>query len=846
MNFRRIRLLAGMVFVLAVLFVFYTSNGVLAKGKQDDTLYTLSSYKTNTGGVESKSIKAIKPVKEKQEASTDNISSTKVNSASIARYSGDYGYSTLSEKGKKVYQSLYKIGLSFHNGKKNAQTVYYSDGGYGYVTGEADISSYNIYEKDINKILFAFEADYPMLYWMKGISYFKIGNKVTSVFLTVNPSYYKASTREKLQKSINKGLKSYLDQIDALRAKGSSDMYIELVVHDMLIAKCSYALDSDGEPHSAAWAHNIYGIFGKNTAVCQGYAKAFQLLMNYAGIESIYAIGDGGGEGHAWNLVKLDGVWYGVDTTWNDIGDLQPIYKTGVMYHYFNSSTSVFNKTHKYDYVKYNEMYKVPNVTSTDTYWYYSYYKLKQKNADTADYADVEKAFRDALGKIEKTSQYMLRFAVDSKTVSKSGFYQSLIKNRTALAKKLNTNGKLYTIGTPIISQVSEKYNDMAPYNFIYVPVSVMVASNIRDNVTYLDRYQYQVHQIDSNGKKDITNKVTSSTQSGKLVISYNGAEIGRYSATAKGVQVGTIPSVTYTGKAHTPKPQVKVDNTILIEGKDYTLSYKNNINAGTGSIIITGKGTYLGKKTVPFIITPQSLAGAKIAPVATMTYTGSGIKPSVSVTTAQGVKIPASNYTISGKNNVNVGTATVILTGKNNYSGTISTSFKIKKRKISLCTIAAISNQSYTGKSIKPSLKIKSGSKTLVQNVDYKVKYSNNKKPGKAKVVITGIGANLTGTKTVYFKIVPKQVKTITASSSSRKVVVKWSKASYASGYKVYYSTSKNGTYKSWGTTTKRSITKTKLKKGKVYYVKVRPYKIVDGKKQYGKYSKVVRIVVK
>ncbi len=844
MKIKRIRLLAGATLMLIFLFAFHAELKESEVVKQENQLNRLSSQIVNEGGVSSKSIRAVKSEQKDEKNTTNSISSKKVNSTDLAKYSGSYGYSTLSSGGKKAYNALKKIGYSFHNGGKNAGKVFYSDGGYGYVTGIVDISSYNVYIKELSKIFFAFEADNPMLYWVDGVSYGTSGSKVTSLYLTVNSSYTSATARTKVQSAIDKGLKEYTKQIDTLKAKGSSNMFIELVVHDLIIDKCAYALDSKGQPHDAAWAHNIYGIFGKKQAVCQGYAKAFQLLMNYAGIESIYAIGYGLDEGHAWNLVKHDGSWYGVDVTWDDIGDYASKLGTGVLYQYFNSSTKMFNKTHTYDYDYFDEMYKVPAATSTDTYWYYSYYKLKHSLTTTPTIESVTEVFRSALGSVEKTSQYMLQIAVRQGT--EKSFVDVCNKYKSNIVRALNSNGIQYNLGTPVLGAYDDDDNEFYPWVFVYVPVNVKIIDNIRDNGIYFDNYQFKVYNRDSSGTKDVTDQVTAVVRDGKLQISYNGAVIGSYRVSIKNPQVEPIVPLLYTGAKQTPKPVVTLDGVTLVEGVDYTLSYVNNVNAGTASVILNGIGRYMGTKSVPFTIQPINLQGAIIANVGAKTYTGSKITPSLSIVNTAGAIIESSNYSIAYQNNVNVGVATVTVSGKNNYSGTLTTTFNIVKRKISTCTVAKIGNQSYTGKAITPNLNIKSGSKVLVKNKDYRIKYTGNVKPGKAKIVITGIGANLTGTKTIYFNIVPKKITSIKASSSSRKVVVKWGKSSYASGYTVFYSTSKNGTYKSWGNTTKTTLTKTKLARGKAYYIQVRPYKLISGKKYYGSTGKIIRIVVK
>ncbi len=62
----------------------------------------------------------------------------------------------------------------------------------------------------------------------------------------------------------------------------------------------------------------LLGSSGENGPVCEGYAKAFKVLCNQAGITCVISSGWANGEGHMWNLIKIDNIWYGVDVTWND------------------------------------------------------------------------------------------------------------------------------------------------------------------------------------------------------------------------------------------------------------------------------------------------------------------------------------------------------------------------------------------------------------------------------------------------------------------------------------------------------------------------------------------------
>ena len=92
-------------------------------------------------------------------------------------------------------------------------------------------------------------------------------------------------------------------------------------------------------------------------------------------------------------------------------------------------------------------------------------------------------------------------------------------------------------------------------------------------------------------------------------------------------------------------------------------------------------------------------------------------------------------------------------ITGKGNYKGTKEKSFAIKPKSISGMTFGKIADQKYTNKALKPSVSVKDGERLLQQGRDYTVAYRNNKKAGKAQVIVTGTG-NYTGTKTLTFAI--------------------------------------------------------------------------------------------
>ena len=140
----------------------------------------------------------------------------------------------------------------------------------------------------------------------------------------------------------------------------------------------------------------------------------------------------------------------------------------------------------------------------------------------------------------------------------------------------------------------------------------------------------------------------------------------------------------------------------------------------------------------------------------------------------------------------------------------------------ISEMTFSKVKNYTYTGKGIKPSLSIKYGGITLKKDRDYTLTYKNNKNVGTASIIVTGKG-NYTGKKTINFTILPKttSISSVTQAGNG-KLKISWKKGTNITGYAIYRSTSKNGTYKKIKTITNASTTSytnNKLLGSKTYY---------------------------
>ena len=140
------------------------------------------------------------------------------------------------------------------------------------------------------------------------------------------------------------------------------------------------------------------------------------------------------------------------------------------------------------------------------------------------------------------------------------------------------------------------------------------------------------------------------------------------------------ISNKVYTGKGLTQTPTVKLGEKILVKGTDYTVSCANNVNVGKATVIITGKGSYTGTKSATFKINPASIFGAEVSGLTAKTHTGKPLTQGLTVKLGGATLKAGTDYAVSYKNNVNVGTATATVTGKGNYAGSKSATFKIAK----------------------------------------------------------------------------------------------------------------------------------------------------------------------
>lgn len=143
----------------------------------------------------------------------------------------------------------------------------------------------------------------------------------------------------------------------------------------------------------------------------------------------------------------------------------------------------------------------------------------------------------------------------------------------------------------------------------------------------------------------------------------------------------------TYSGAELTPTVRVYINRVVfddeqLIENTDYTVTYSDNINAGTATVTITGIGAYSGTKKVTFTIESKKISSPTFDGLKPeYTYTGQKVEPEFALMDGDTV-IPSSEYEVSYSDNTEVGTATITITDATdgNYDINCKAEFDIVK----------------------------------------------------------------------------------------------------------------------------------------------------------------------
>ena len=219
-----------------------------------------------------------------------------------------------------------------------------------------------------------------------------------------------------------------------------------------------------------------------------------------------------------------------------------------------------------------------------------------------------------------------------------------------------------------------------------------------------------------------------------------------------KGIAGLSVESYEYDGSEKKPSVEIKG----LIEKEDYILTYQKNVNAGTAEVIVTGQKNYKGSFVRTYSITPKSITKLEekiVLSESSYIYDGKAKTPKASI---EGLT-EGTDYEVSYKDNINVGTAKVIFKGKGNYTDTVEKTFTIGINGIEAYKDkASLSETSYEYDRIEktPEVVIEG----LTEGQDYEVAYEANINAGEAKVIVSGRG-NYGGSFEKTYSITPKSV---------------------------------------------------------------------------------------
>ena len=222
--------------------------------------------------------------------------------------------------------------------------------------------------------------------------------------------------------------------------------------------------------------------------------------------------------------------------------------------------------------------------------------------------------------------------------------------------------------------------------------------------------------------------------------------------------------SYIYDGTEKEPEVKVVISETTgnkyYLDASNYTVKYENNKNAGTANVTVTGTGNYSGELKGTFIISQKDITGANVTiPQESYEYTGTEIKPEVTVTLSDGTGlIFGTDYTVSYEDNTDIGTATVNVIGRGNYTGKAKGSFGIGADIKDAEIVLSKDQYIYSGKRNTPKATVVFAGKTLIENVDYTISYEDCIDAGTARVVVSGEG-DYGGTAEKTFEIAQKDI---------------------------------------------------------------------------------------
>lgn len=476
--------------------------------------------------------------------------------------------------------------------------------------------------KNINEELIAavdaFIYDYPQVFWIKSV---KLEAKIiveqisiedgfegeATVKLVLKPIEYSEGMSENITafndavcEAKNEIIKNY--GIYASTHKADIARYLQ----DYIATKVQYNFDAAKNPENTSYVYAFtpLPVFMESdlwnaSVVCEGYSKSFKILCEQFGLKCALLVGYsidfyGQFEYHEWNAVEIEGKWYAVDVTWDN-------QSTGICYNYFlagKESKGFYKYTYEEDHIAQNVFsgyensreFVLPDI-SNKGYYINGYASSAGQDAETTVDSSGDENNDNRLGDNNEQSQ-----PGNDNNKNQSGNNNQQIQS--------GNEGE----------QISEINNSVHVIKYHWL------VYGIKKSITYTGKRIKQQIKITCGEtvlKEDVDYKISykNNVNAGKAYIVF--IPIGKYEgiksleygfniskAEIKNVNVKKVKWQKYkNGKAIKPKVTLKYNGKKLKKGKDYTVSYKNNKNKGTGKIVIRGKGNFKGKRIIKFKI---------------------------------------------------------------------------------------------------------------------------------------------------------------------------------------------------------------------------------------------------
>lgn len=308
----------------------------------------------------------------------------KITQEDISNYSAYY-FNQLNEEEKSIY---IKIDKAVQNLKEKV------------FLGPQEQENINL---KMEKILTAYFYDNPEEYYVSNeyaiiTRDFKVFDYVILNLKYITEDKYEIEAGKKLlDEAIDNMLKTHIKQ-------GMTGFEKEVAIHDALVQHVDYYVYKDINSIPAI-KHTAYGALIDKEAVCDGYAKAFKLLLEQCGITNVIISGKTENENHAWNLVELGGKYYHVDVTSDKLNDNGK----HVIHTYFNLTDKQIQQTHIVD-----DIFVIP-IANEEKYNYYN------KTGNYVSYED------NLYSKLSKIISVQAKASVLEIKVDKRYYLQSIV-----------------------------------------------------------------------------------------------------------------------------------------------------------------------------------------------------------------------------------------------------------------------------------------------------------------------------------------------------------------------------------------------------------------------------------